>query len=683
MFNHPDDTAPRYDDPFLEGGGEMGELIRTFNWSKTPIGEPADWPSALRNSVSMLLTTSFPILICWGREYIQYYNDAFRPINGESKHPQALGGKASDTYAEIWETIGPMFESVMAGNSVGFPDFMVQLNRNGYLEDCYFDFSYSPIRDDEGIIQGIRVICLETTEKVLTQRAMEHASQEMASINVELAATNKELAETQRMLEQTVLGLAESEGRFRNLIREAPVGIILLSGPEMKVEIVNDAYGKLIGRTAAELYGRNLFDIIPEAELNFRSIIDGVRESGKALYLYDHPYMVYNGDQEIQGFLNLIYQPYKEADSSITGVIVLCNDVTEQVNTHRRFEENEKRFRFILNAIPQHVWTATPDGALNYVNQVVCDDFGYSSEDIVGHGWKAFIHKEDQPGCFQLWETALDTGKEYLTEFRLLMHNGLYRWHLVRALPYLEDGKVILWLGTNTDIELQKQNEQKKDEFLSIASHELRTPLTSIKAFNQIMHRLNDPERLAGFISKSAEHIYRLEKLINDLLDVTRINAGKMSYNFALFDFSKMVLDSIESTRHFAPDYDIQLISNIEVSYSGDRIRLEQVMLNFLNNAVKYSPESKTILVSSKMETGSIVVSVQDFGIGLAPDNLENIFDRYYRVDNTAMRFEGLGLGLFISSEILKQHQGSFWIESTEGKGSTFYFQIPLTREEK
>ena len=193
-----------------------------------------------------------------------------------------------------------------------------------------------------------------------------------------------------------------------------------------------------------------------------------------------------------------------------------------------------------------------------------------------------------------------------------------------------------------------------------------------------MQQRATDPEKVKQFIQKSAEHIYRLEKLINDLLDVTKINAGKMQYNFEEFDFSGMLAEAVQAVRHTAGDHELLLEDDCAVTFTGDRFRLEQVINNLLSNAVKYSPEAKQVIVKCVIAYDNIIVSVQDFGIGIARDHLDRLFDRYYRVDNTAMRFEGLGLGLYISSEILKRHHGSLWIESEEGKGSTFLFRLPL-----
>jgi PAS domain S-box-containing protein len=221
----------------------------------------------------------------------------------------------------------------------------------------------------------------------------------------------------------------------------------------------------------------------------------------------------------------------------------------------------------------------------------------------------------------------------------------------------------------------------KKDEFLSIASHELKTPLTSIKAFNQLMRRTQEIEKLGGYIEKSAAHIVKLEKLVNDLLDVTKINAGKMQYNMQPFSFGQMLLESIESVQHTVSSHEIVLNTNVDLEFKGDQLRMEQVVNNFLINAVKYSPGGKKVVVNATIEGGNIIVSVQDFGVGIPKDHLDHLFERFYRVDNTAMRFEGLGLGLFIASEILRRHKGAFWIESEPDKGSTFYFRLPIDQD--
>ncbi|GIZ08184.1 PAS domain S-box protein [Flavobacterium sp. UMI-01] len=171
--------APKITDLyFLEGGGAMGELIRAKDWSKTPLGAPENWPQSLQTMVSVMLNNPFGMYIAWGKEFTQIYNDGYRPILGETKHPQALGIGTKETFSEIWHIIESMFEDVMKGIPVGFPDFMLPLNRNGFVEECYFDFAYSPIRMENGEVGGVLVTVIETTDKKKNEEVQkEHQNQ--------------------------------------------------------------------------------------------------------------------------------------------------------------------------------------------------------------------------------------------------------------------------------------------------------------------------------------------------------------------------------------------------------------------------------------------------------------------------------------------------------------------------
>jgi signal transduction histidine kinase/CheY-like chemotaxis protein len=165
-------TVPASHD-FLLGGGEMGELIRSVNWSKTPVGSVESWPQSLRTAVSIMLNTHFPMYIAWGQDFTQFYNDGYRPILGSTKHPAAMGRSTKFTFAEIWNIIGPMFEGVLEGQAVGFTDFMLPLDRHGFTEECYFIFSYSPIKQEDGSTGGVLVTVTETSERVLGERRLE------------------------------------------------------------------------------------------------------------------------------------------------------------------------------------------------------------------------------------------------------------------------------------------------------------------------------------------------------------------------------------------------------------------------------------------------------------------------------------------------------------------------------
>lgn len=624
----------------------------------------------------------------------------------------------------IWDALQQVYKTgeTFAGNEVCIP---LAREIGGELENHYFNVVYQAIRDEKGSITGVLSFKYEITEQVMARKHLEltekkllslneglaqaneeiqATSEEIQSANEELSATNEELFQAQQNLlrlndeleervelrtVELLTAQAKATGqseKLRRFFMQVPAGICVLDGTDFIFELVNPPYQQLFpGR---ELTGKPLLEALPE--LKGQLICDILKNvyntgntfEGKELLVP----LARNANGPIEDrYFSFIYQARLDADENVDGILVFVFEVTETVLTRQKEKENEQRFRFLLNAIPQQVWTARPNGTLDYVNEVVSEDFGQSTEDVIKQGWQAFIHPDDQQACLKKWLTALKTGHEYLVEFRLKFHDGQYRWHLARAVPLVENGQIKLWLGTNTNIDIQKTNEQKKDEFLSIASHELKTPLTSIKAFNQLMLRINDPQKLTGFIQKSASHVLRLEKLINDLLDVTRINAGKMEYNMESFNFREMLTDSIDGVQHTAPSHQIIFENAENVYYTGDRFRLEQVVNNLLTNAIKYSPQSNKVLVNCvvRHEDDSLIVSVQDFGIGIEEKNLTRLFERYYRVDNTAMRFEGLGLGLFISAEILKRHHGSFWIESEPDKGSTFFFRLLLDQKQQ
>jgi PAS domain S-box-containing protein len=579
------------------------------------------------------------------------------------------------------------------------------VSKNGPVQDTYFNLVYQPRYDQYGEINGVLSFAYDITELVTARKILAAANDEIQSVNEELNAINEELLESNRALLQTQSELEylnatlddkvkqrthellqaqqESERQRERLARffmQAPTAICILDGPDFVFELVNPHYQALFrGR---KLIGKTLLEALPElSNTKIPEIINQVFRTNESFEAQEMlvPLASMQGGRVEDRYFNFIYQARLDLSGKPDGIMVFVFEVTELVLNRLKNQEMEKSFRFLMNAIPQQVWTAKPDGSLDYVNDVVSNDFGYSSEHIVGNGWQAFIHPDDLKNCLAKWMDALSLGTEYMVEFRLLFADGSYKWHLARAVPLIEQGRITSWLGTNTNIEVQKTNEQKKDEFLSIASHELKTPLTSIKAFNQLMVRAQNVMELQSHLQKSSDNILRLEKLIDDLLDVTKITAGKMKYNIEEFSFDEMVSDVVEGFSLIAVHHTITLNRNEHITYVGDRFRLEQVLNNFLSNAVKYSPNAKEVVVNSFVEKENLIVSIQDFGIGIAKQDVGKLFERYYRVDNTAMRFEGLGLGLFIASEILKRHKGNFWLETKEGQGSTFYFRLPIS----
>jgi len=220
----------------------------------------------------------------------------------------------------------------------------------------------------------------------------------------------------------------------------------------------------------------------------------------------------------------------------------------------------------------------------------------------------------------------------------------------------------------------------RKDEFMSIASHELKTPITSVKASLQIIERIAEKDgnmqEAAPFVSKAVKQVNKLTEIIHDLMDVTRIQGGKLELVKTEFDLMEMISEAVEQCG--ADDrHEVTIEGDEVVMIHADRNRLEQVVSNLLTNAFKYSDESKPVTISvAKLRDGSVKVEVIDRGIGIPTNKIEHIFDRFYRVDNSSKYFTGIGLGLYISSEIVKRHNGEIGVNSTAGEGSTFWFIV-------
>ncbi|TDO20796.1 PAS domain-containing sensor histidine kinase [Pedobacter duraquae] len=224
-----------------------------------------------------------------------------------------------------------------------------------------------------------------------------------------------------------------------------------------------------------------------------------------------------------------------------------------------------------------------------------------------------------------------------------------------------------------------KMLNEKKDEFIALASHELKTPLTSIQGYLQILTRTVTDERSQTFLQKAGQSVKRVSNMISELLDVSKIDAGKLQLNTECFDIHKLTEEAVEMLSHNNKQIDIRInAASKPVLVNGDPHRIEQVIINLLTNAIRYSPGTKEILVHLKQEEDVVKIGVQDFGIGIPADKLKNIFSKYYRVNSGNTQISGLGIGLYLCEEIIQRHNGQIQVESEVGVGSTFWFKLPM-----
>ncbi|WP_442589582.1 hybrid sensor histidine kinase/response regulator [Pedobacter sp. AW31-3R] len=231
------------------------------------------------------------------------------------------------------------------------------------------------------------------------------------------------------------------------------------------------------------------------------------------------------------------------------------------------------------------------------------------------------------------------------------------------------------------EIEIRKKAERKKDEFISIASHELKTPLTSVKGYVQLLERSidkGDTPTVKKHLQKAQVQLDKLNDLIADLLDISKIESGKLKFNKKHFDLNVLLDGIVEIIHQSNPEFTILKRGTVPQLIYADEMRIEQVIVNFLTNAIKYAPGTTEVHIDVSVEGEELKVAVRDFGIGIEKAQQESVFDKFYRVEETAIHFQGLGIGLYISAEIIRRHQGTVGVNSALGEGSEFYFKIPL-----
>jgi PAS domain S-box-containing protein len=356
--------------------------------------------------------------------------------------------------------------------------------------------------------------------------------------------------------------------------------------------------------------------------------------------------------------------------------------------SNERLAASEQRFQNILDTMAEGVGIIDTTGQLVYANNMAQQILGLTQSEIKSRTY-------DDPK----WQNLRIDGSilpENEHPMAIMMRTGLpvldheigiqppdkdIFYISINAAPILDpdSGKLTGGIGTFMDVTHRRKLLQQKDEFINVASHELRTPVTSLKAALQIMDRMKDnpkPAVLSRMIEQSNKSLSRLSNLIADLLDSNRISQGQLDIRKTRFNFGNMIENCCPDIRS-SGKHEIVLEGDTDTEIEADEQQIDQVIVNLLNNAVKYAPESKLLYVIAERSATEFKVSVKDTGPGIPPDQLEHLFERYYRVDYSGFQFSGLGLGLYISAEIIKKHGGQIGVESTVGRGTTFWFTLP------
>jgi len=606
---------------------------------------------------NIFMQAPFSLNIYEGKELvISLANKLFCEIIGKTES-EILGKKLFDAFPETaTQGLDKILSDIF---STGIPfradEFPVHFLKHGNEFNGYFDFIYQPIFDYKKNVSGVINVAIDVTDKVLARKKIEESEQRF---RLALVGSSQIVFSQDKNLKHTW---------------------IYNSHPDFKPEDV-------VGKSDNELH-------VPASARILTDIKQKVLNTGKA----------YNGEVEIELGGQIVnyamhIETLKDAEENVTGIIGTAIDITKRIESDKKIKESERNLRQVLDSMPQKITNADTEGNVIYFNQKWLEDTGLKFEKLIGWGWEKVIHPDDVEATKTNWTNSFKTGDIFEMECRILNKEGEYKWHLSRALPISdENGKIKMWVGTNTDIHELKEAKSKaetatqiaeiavkaKQQFLSNMSHEIRTPMNSIIGFTNVVLKTDLSEKQKEYINAIKVSGDALIVLINDILDIAKEDAGKMTFEQIPFDLSA----SISATLHlFEPkiqEKNLELIENYDAAIPeillGDSVRLRQIVLNLLSNAVKFTNEGK-ITVSVRMlkeEADSIAIkfSVTDTGIGIPENKLEHIFDDFQQATNETSRLHGgTGLGLSIFKQFVELQGGTIHVESELGKGSTFGF---------
>lgn len=633
---------------FLQGGGEMGELIRNFNWKETPVGSQETWAQSLRTVLSIVVNSKFPMFLWWGKDLIQFYNDAYRPSFGfgeESRHPNALGQKAEDCWTDVWPFIKPLIDDVLSGKgAIWHEDQMLPIFRNGRMEDVFWTFGYSAVNDESGRIAGVLVVCNETTQKVNALKALQY-----------------------------------TEKTIRNLFIQAPVAVAVLKGEDMIVEFANERMFQLWGKQPKELSGKAIFEGLPESKgQGFEELLYAVYQTGKSYSAVALPINLPRKNVLEKVYINLLYEPLREADGTISGIIAVAIDVSEQVRAHKKIEEAEEKTRRAIESAELGLYEIDPLSGEMITNEWFKNIIGFAPV-ASRFDFMSIIYPDDLPVFEKAYNEVFATG-QLSFDVRIMLQDETIRWiNATGKLIQDENGVPLKIYGLVKDMTTIKEIERQKDDFIGIVSHELKTPLTYMKMATYLLSdNLSKDKESAEVLLRMENQIDRLIRIVHNLREVTRIESNKISFHKDNFDFAELVIEICREVEIAKSSHKI-LINRVEhVTLNADKTRISQVLTNLLTNAIRYSPNANSVIVSVYRQKDEVICSVKDFGNGISIDHQKRIFERFYQTANHSRRNSGFGLGLYISSEIIKRQQGRIWLECEEGQGCTFYFSLPV-----
>ncbi len=572
------------------------------------------------------------------------FNLAFTNI---SKHHDAQNIPMRELLPEMahdWERIAKtVFEQ---GQKAYYYEF-AQTQSYGNSNIAWFDFVFSPIKDTGNTITGMLLTGFNVTQRTMALQT-----------------------------------ITEQEMLIKSMVNTAATALWMIND-KGDITYVSKTWISWTGRPFEAHLGRGWLQSVAEGDRERVFQRFAKRFAAEQIYNIDFQIVGANGENH---WIATTGKPRYFPNGTFAGYVGSCTDITSRKETENLLKESEERFRRIADLAPIFIWMTDAQKHSTFFNQSWADFTGKSFHELIATLAPQDIHPDEREKVSSLYAEAFEHHHEFYMEFRLKSSEGNYRWIGMKTIPrYTLDGDFEGFIGSGMDITENKEHEQVKNEFIGMASHELKTPITSIKAYVQLllgMYQNDDDEFLKKSLTTVNKQVNKLTRLITDLLDVSKIESGRLSLNCEGFVLNDLIKECIDEVQHTSQTHDIVFHQDGGFSINADRDRIAQVITNLLTNGIKYSPESDHINVYISNANGNALVSVQDHGIGINPKEQQKIFNRFYRVEGrNEQTFSGFGIGLYVAAEIIKRHNGQIWVNSEKGKGSSFCFALPIIQQ--
>jgi len=618
---------------------------------------------------------------------IRFANDSMLSFWGKDQN--AIGKTLKEAVPEL---VGQPFLHILqtvwrSGITYSARETAADLVIDGTLKTLYFDFEYRAIQDAAKKTYCIIHTSTDVTHRRNSMLLLAEKEEEEQSLTEEMAATVEEMLSTNEELNQSLILLADSKENIRTIIQQAPVGMCVLQGPELVIEIANPVILKIWGRTEADVLG--IPHRIARPEMKGQQInawLQDVFESGIAKKNDALRVLLNTNGNLREAFVNSIYQPIISSSGEVTGVLVILEEITHQIRIQREHLKATQMLELAIEAGGMGTFFYEPGTNLFAGNNLLREWFGLRPDEHIDlSNATAAIVAEDRNRVIQTISAVLqpESDGHYFCEYRIQPQNQ-EEPRMVRAVgrtTFNESGVALSLNGTVQDITEQKKDEQRKDDFISMVSHELKTPLTSLKAYMQLLQRIaakSQDTMLENTLQKALKQIGSMTSMINGFLNVSRLESGKLSINPIEFDLPDLFRELEAETVSTSNTHQLNFIYGEEIQVFADREKISQILQNLIGNAIKYSAFGSNIDIAYHLHQNQLIVSVKDNGMGIAIEDQDHLFERYYRVKNNETgSIAGFGIGLYLCKEIIERHQGKIWLESSWGEGAKFLFSLP------